>query len=804
VVVDIPAINHQGFDYKIPDPLLPGLQKGCRVIVPLGSRMTQGFVIAIHPETDIQSRIRAIKENLDVVPTLSEELIELGIWMSKHYSTHLFRTLQTLIPSALKTKAEQYFFAADEWSMLALNEREKAIFTWVARKQPVRQSALLDQFPTEQKLIQQMVESGILSLKKEFKDRGTKKKTNVVKVKISPEKLLKAIAELPKQAQKQREILEYFLFHELEEIAIGELINDLQLTRSSIQGLVKKGYLEIEQKVQWRDPYKGRDFQDKKVQLTEEQDRVFEQIRTAYGQSSSKPFLLHGVTGSGKTEIYLQAIQYGLEQGKSSIVLVPEISLTPQMVERFKGRFGSNVAVLHSRLSIGERLDEWRKIQRGDAKIVVGARSAIFAPLKNIGFIIIDEEHESSYKQEEHPKYHVREIATWRASYHQAVLIFGSATPLMETYYRAINKEYHLLELSRRVLGRSMPTIHIIDMRDELRAGNRSMFSTKLQEMIEDRLQKKEQIVLLLNRRGYSTFVMCRTCGHVMTCPHCDISLTYHHVNQTLRCHYCGYEERSPQVCPECGSKHIRYFGTGTQKVEEELSRRFLGVRVIRMDVDTTGKKDAHEKLLTSFRKHEADILLGTQMIAKGLDYPKVTLVGVIAADTILKLPDFRASERTFQLLTQVSGRAGRHQLSGDVIIQTYSPEHYSIQYTKEHDYHSFFQKELEHRKILNYPPVRKLILIHFSHENLPAVMKASERFVRQLKSNLPTDIEVMGPVVSPISRLKDRYRFQCMIKYNDETIILPTIHQTISWINEEWNDRQLQISVDVDPYVLM
>ncbi len=808
MVVDIPDLTHSGFDYSIPAALLSTVKKGSRVIVPLGSRTTQGFVIAIHDKTKISNKIKAIKDNLDVVPSLSEELIQLAIWMSNRYSTHLFRTLQILIPSALKTKVEQVFIVEDDIDItvlsIQLSQQEINILAWVLDKQPVQESSLLKRFPNEHMLIQRLVEDGHLQLKKDFKDKGTKKKISVLKKKLAHELLSMELDKLPKNAQKQKLIIEYILFNAIEEIEIPKLMTALDITHSSIQALVKKGYIEVVEKEQLRDPYQDRFFQDKKVMLTNEQEKVFEQIVDAYHTTTSKPFLLHGVTGSGKTEIYLQAIQYGLDQGKDSIVLVPEISLTPQMVERFKGRFGSLVAVLHSRLSQGERLDEWRRIQRGKAKIVIGARSAIFAPLKNISFIIIDEEHESSYKQEEHPKYHTRDIAIWRAAYHQSIVVLGSATPSLESYYLAQKKEYQLLELPNRVHGRSMPTIHVADMRDELRAGNRSMFSRTLQQMIEDRLNKKEQIVLLLNRRGFSTFVMCRTCGYVMKCPHCDISLTYHHTNNTLRCHYCGYEEQVPNVCPECGSEHIRYFGTGTQRVEEDLAKRFPGVRVIRMDVDTTSKKGSHEKLLHSFRKEEADILLGTQMIAKGLDYPKVTLVGVIAADTLLKLPDFRAAERTFQLLTQVSGRAGRHELLGDVVIQTYTPEHYSIEYTKEHDYHSFFYKELQNRRMLNYPPLSKLIIIHFTHEHLPGVMKASEQFVRSLKQLITSDTEVLGPVVSPISRLKDRYRFQCMVKYNDETNILLQIHQTISWVNSQLNDRQLQISVDVDPYVLM
>ncbi|WP_339063442.1 primosomal protein N' [Tepidibacillus marianensis] len=611
---------------------------------------------------------------------------------------------------------------------------------------------------------------------------------------------------MPKRALKQRKVLDYFISHDVNEAGLTELLKELQMTRSSIQTLVRKGYLTIIEREEFRDPYKERQFVDKRITLTITQEDVLSRIIESMKKGISRPFLLHGVTGSGKTEVYLSAIQYALDNKKDSILLVPEISLTPQMVERFKGRFGDLVAVMHSRMSKGERYDEWRRIQTGKAKIAVGARSAIFAPFEHIGLIIIDEEHESSYKQEEHPKYHARDIAIWRAEYHQASLVLGSATPSMESYYQASQQNYQLVELPERVMGSHLPTVEIVDMRDQLRKGNRSMFSQILQEKIEEKLEKNEQIVLFLNRRGYSTFVMCRTCGYVMKCPHCDISLTYHHSDQSLRCHYCGYTEKQPKQCPECKSQYIRYFGTGTQKVEVELTKRFPGVRVIRMDVDTTSKKGAHEKLLNTFKNEQADILLGTQMIAKGLDFPKVTLVGVIAADSLLRIPDFRSAERTFQLLTQVSGRAGRHHLPGDVVIQTYDPEHYSIELASHHDYISFFRKELEHRRLLRYPPFTKIITILFSHETLPMVMKASERFTRELKKNLPLPfIEILGPVTAPIPKIKDRYRFQCVVKYNDESLMITKgIHRAIQTVNDSFKDRNLHIQVDVDPYMLM
>jgi primosomal protein N' (replication factor Y) (superfamily II helicase) len=510
------------------------------------------------------------------------------------------------------------------------------------------------------------------------------------------------------------------------------------------------------------------------------------------------------VTGSGKTEVYMQAIEEVLRQGKEAIVLVPEISLTPQMVERFKGRFGSQVAVLHSGLSVGEKYDEWRKIHRKEVQLVVGARSAIFAPFENLGMIIIDEEHEASYKQEENPRYHARDVAIYRARVHGCPVVLGSATPSLESFARAKKGVYQLLTLKKRVSDNGMPDVHIVDMREELRSGNRSMFSRTLFEKLKDRLEKGEQSVLFLNRRGYSTFVMCRDCGYVIRCPHCDISLTYHRVEQRLKCHYCGHEEPITYRCPSCGSEHIRFFGTGTQKVEEELTKLLPQARVIRMDIDTTSRKGAHERLLAEFGAGKADILLGTQMIAKGLDFPKVTLVGVLAADTMLHLPDFRASEKTFQLLTQVSGRAGRHELPGEVVIQTYTPEHYSVALAAKHDYDAFYQREMVLRKMYGYPPFYYLTLITVSHSEITKAVAVTEKIAAYLRAQLSNEAIILGPVASPIARLHDRYRYQCMIKYKREPNMTRVLKAVIDRYQHDVSQGDLSITIDTNPYTMM
>ncbi|MEB9518951.1 primosomal protein N', partial [Bacillus cereus] len=605
------------------------------------------------------------------------------------------------------------------------------------------------------------------------------------------------------KSKKQQDVLYYFV-ENYKSTPLKVMTEELQITDAPIKALVKKGFISEKYVEVYRNPYDDDDFeQTKPFPLTEEQKQVITPILSSITNETYNPFLLYGVTGSGKTEVYLQSIAAVLKKGKEAIVLVPEIALTPQMVDRFKGRFGSQVAVLHSALSVGEKYDEWRKILRKEVKVVVGARSAVFAPFENLGIIIIDEEHESSYKQEDNPRYHARDVAVWRGQYHKCPIVLGSATPTLESFARAKKGVYELLTMEKRMNEQALPTVEIVDMREELRDGNRSMFSKALHEKIADRLEKKEQMVLFLNRRGHSTFVMCRDCGYVVQCPHCDISLTYHKMNHRLKCHYCSYEENMPTECPACQSTYIRFFGTGTQKVEEEITKLFPEARVIRMDVDTTSRKGMHEKLLKAFGEEKADILLGTQMIAKGLDFPKVTLVGVLTADTMLHLPDFRASEKTYQLLTQVSGRAGRHELPGEVVIQTYTPEHYSIELAKNQQYDVFFDQEMQMRRTRQYPPYYYVVLVTVSHPELLKAVQVTEKIASYLRTHCSQQTMVLGPVASAIPRIKDRYRYQCMIKYKRE----PNLKNVLKMVNEHYQaemQKELQISIDFNPTMLM
>jgi primosomal protein N' (replication factor Y) len=844
VIVDVPVKQtDRPFDYLVPDSMKEWIEVGSRVGVPFGHRTVQGFVVALVPRTGEESfKLKSIQELLDIVPPLSKDLVELAEWMSDRYASNRILSLQVMVPTALKGKAERYISLGDGLDAHAGSDssNEEVLFVWgeesttekvqqdiirfVKSRGQVPLQQLSRKYPNHASLIKKLLLSGVLLESQAIKDKLNKKTMKSVNLAVDVAAAEEALSSFPAKAQRQKEILSFLLeMKDLLPMPLKEVLSTLQVSAATIKGLEEKGLVMTEDVEVFRDPYQGRRFKPTEpLKLTDEQQGVYSSINGRLQEQRHGVFLLHGVTGSGKTEVYLQTIQQCINQDRQAIVLVPEIALTPQMVERFKGRFGDQVAVMHSRLSGGERYDEWRKIREGQVKVAIGARSAVFAPFSRLGLIIMDEEHETSYKQEETPKYHARDVAVKRAQQHQAVVVLGSATPSLESYYAARSQSNDdfaplLLNMPTRALGNNLPDVRIIDMREELKDGNRSMFSRALHKGLEERLERGEQTVLLLNRRGYSTFVMCRSCGYVAGCPECDISLTYHQRSNNLRCHYCGYAEAAPETCPDCGSEHIRYFGTGTQRVEEELAKLFPGIRVIRMDVDTTTEKGSHEKLLKQFREKKADVLLGTQMVAKGLDFPDVTLVGVITADSALNLPDFRAAEKTFQLLTQVAGRAGRHQLPGEVFVQSYTPEHYSIGHASQHDYVSFVREELLHRRNLQYPPYCRLILVTFSHEQLPVLIRLAENYTRLLKEKAKAAgwlgsldrfsneaFDVLGPVASPIPRIKNRYRFQCMIKWRGDVDAIGLALATARHMDDDVQAQKLLISLDVDPQMLM
>ena len=583
--------------------------------------------------------------------------------------------------------------------------------------------------------------------------------------------------------EKQREFLKKLIVKK--KIKVDKL-------ESYLNTLEKNGLIKFIYEEDYRYKFNTNNS-DTRVILNNEQEVCVNKVTNSFG--ISKTFLLYGVTGSGKTEVYMNIIEKAINKGMSAIMLVPEISLTPQIVERFALRFGDNIAILHSGLSDAEKYDEYRKITMGKVRIVVGARSAIFAPLTNIGVIIIDEEHTATYKQENHPRYHARDIAILRSEYHNCPIVLGSATPSLESFARAMNKNYELLVMKKRANNMVLPDVHIVDMKEEIKRGNYT-FSKLLIDKINEKISKGEQVILLLNRRGYSPLIKCSKCGEVEKCPNCDISLTYHKSSDSLRCHYCNYTKKCPSKCMKCGSTDIKGIGLGTEKLEQEIIDKFKA-RVIRMDADTTSKKGMHEKIIKEFGLGKYDILLGTQMIAKGLDFPKVTLVGVINADMSLCVPDFRSSERTFQLLSQVSGRAGRGKYPGEVIIQTFNPEHYSIRYAKNHDYLNFYKEEMAIRKQLNYSPYYFITLVRISCKDYEEGFKHANKIKDCLEKNLSSDTILLGPTMASMFKINNIYNYQCIIKYKKDLKLKDTL---INIDNIYKTNNKVNVEIDVDP----
>ncbi len=775
VLVDIKSKEvDRLFDYSVPAYLESVIEIGQRVYVPFGPRFIMGYILGFKDSSEYKV-LRDIKDILDLIPTLTEELIALGKELSVKNTIPLVSIYQAMLPQALKSKYTKKLVCNDPTIYpldlaVKFNKNNECIYD--------------ESLKPFLKHIKQAVKQDEMEIVYEIKQAFSEK--YIKRIKLLDDSV-------PFRGKKQLEVMEYLRSNP--DCLKKELVEYLNISTQTLKSMAQKGAIE-EYKVEiYREIDSLYEIHDKTVTLNQKQQEVYDEIKTNLNQEEI--YLLHGVTGSGKTEIYLNIIEDVIANGKEAIMLVPEISLTPMMVTRFKGRFGDDVALLHSRLSVGEKYDEWRKIRRKEVKVVVGARSAIFAPFTNLGIIIIDEEHTDTYKQDTNPRYHAKEVAKSRIKYYQIPLLLGSATPSIDSYYKAERNEYKLLKLPFRANKTSLPKVYIEDMRDELAYGNMTIFSTKLKELMVDRLTKKEQMILLLNRRGHSTFVMCRSCGEVIMCPNCDISLTYHERTNDLVCHYCGHKEHNPSECPYCKSKHIRYMGIGTEKVEEIVKKAFPEARVVRMDRDTTTTKNAHEKLLYEF-EHNGDILIGTQMIAKGLDFKKVSLVGVLAADMSLNLPDYAAVEKTFQLLTQVSGRAGRHDIDGEVVIQTYNPDHYAIKTAKHHDYIGFYNQEMQIREIAGYTPVKDLVQIILMDKDVRKVLKFGTKIVLDLRKNTSKETIVLGPVLPKIARINNYYRAQIIIKHKQD----PLLEKILKTIYNEYSE-EVSVAIDHHPHLL-
>ena len=730
------------FDYNIPLHLESQVKLGSRVYVPFGNKKAPEEGFVVNIKQKSAYKIKDII-NIEEKNYLNDDKIELAKWMANTCFCNVSDCIKLMLPPGTASKNESA--------------------------------------------------------------RIKEKNLNFVHIIITKEQLEQDIESKKIKSEKQIKILNFLL--ENGDTHTTDLATLTDTSTAIIKTLCKNEYVEIVEKQVERDPFQNKSIQKtNNLKLTEEQESAYQAVADSIDDYMNSEFLLYGVTGSGKTEVYLQLIQKVLEMGKSSIVLVPEISLTPQTVDRFISRFGQDiVAVLHSKLSVGERFDQWQKIKNGQAKIIIGARSAIFAPVEDLGIIIIDEEHDNSYKSEMNPRYNAKEVARYLAKKANIPVVFGSATPDMHTYYKAQNGDIELLELTKRANNSNLAQIEIVDLRQELINGNRSMISTKLHTAIEENLKNKRQTILFLNRRGFSTFIMCRDCGYTAKCKHCNITLTYHSKPERLKCHYCGYESNVIKECPECKSKNIRYFGTGTQKLETEINKLFPQASTIRMDVDTVSKKNSHEDILNKFKNENVDILIGTQMVVKGHHFPNVTLVGVIAADGSMNIEDFRASERTFQILTQVAGRAGRENLPGKVIIQTYNPDSYAIEFAEKQDYKLFYNTEITLRKQLKYPPFCDIILIGFSSENEQKIKLVSTKIHQYLKNKIQQDnipIILYKPVPSPIDKIKNKFRWRMIIKCKFGNDIVKTLNECMS--ENQTRNSDVRITMDVNPTNMM
>jgi primosomal protein N' (replication factor Y) len=842
--IALPVPVDKTFTYIVPPELHDAVKLGCRALVPFGRKYSTGIIVKLSSETTIPN-LKPIRDILDAEPTFSEEMLKLTSWIAEYYFTSWGEVLKAAAPGG---------FAAESKRIVRLLKRETEPETAggsVEKKKSPQGHAVLDALSKSGALsvrhlqrrlrlkgihavLNRMVNDGLVVIEEELPLPRAKPRVEKF-LRLSQAALRRTKEELitSVNGKKQQEILGVLLrltAGDGQPIPMTTVLRESRASLSSLASLEAKGLLEVElkevpRKVEFTYTEPRQEFTLNRYQL-----QALTEIERAIAAARYQTFLLHGVTGSGKTQVYIEAIDEVLKRGRSAIVLVPEISLTPQMVYRFRNRFGETVAVFHSRMSAAERYDAWRRARMGTYNIVIGPRSAVFAPLKNLGLIVVDEEQEATYKQfDAAPRYNARDVAIIRATYCHGVVILGSATPSVESYHNARSGKYRLLELPERVDKAKMPAIEIVDMvrerkevyaeaRDALPKEERvqlirfqvSSISRLLRKKIDDRLAKKEGVILLQNRRGFAPFLECPDCGYVEMCDQCAVTLTYHLTKRILRCHYCGFVKDPPSVCPRCRGVDFKYRGFGTQRVEEELTRLFPSSKVLRMDLDTTTRKGSHDRLLKKFSEEENAILLGTQMVAKGLDFSKVTLVGVISADTQLLLPDFRSSERTFQLLAQVAGRAGRRELAGEVIIQTLQPTHYSIRHVVQHDFNSFYEEELQFREELDYPPFSHIILVEFKGGNEKEVARHADRFAQSLRRT-NSHMVILGPAPAALSKLRGQYRWHILVKdLKSKDISGRIAHEALRNALRSYQtsaigkSRTVKLIIDADPQSMM
>jgi primosomal protein N' (replication factor Y) len=804
----------RAFTYRAPDDLAALLQIGSRVLVPLGRRSVPGYVVEFASQKPA-FELKPVKALLADEPLFNENLLALCRWTAEYYLSPLADLIRCAVPRGLDQKTRRTL-------RIARPEAAEEELTALRARAPIQAEALqaivdaggeADYWQVRRALhgkdasgaVAALVRKGIVEESRELRPAATRPKyERQVRLTVPPEEADALVAELRGRAPKQAAVVEA-VRQSGGSILGSALVGQVPSPASAVGALARKGILAVEavesrrapDTESWEAPTEA------PLTLTQEQQEACALIRSAL-DAPPATVLVYGITGSGKTEVYLRAIADTLARGKQALMLVPEISLTPQTIGRLHARFGDDLAVLHSALGRGERYDEWRRVKDGRARIAVGARSAVFAPFARLGLIVIDEEHEPAYKQESAPRYHARDVAGKRAELEGAVLLLGSATPSLEAYSRVERGDILSARLPNRIDARPLPPVEIVDMREETRQGNETPFSQRLSEALRERLERGEQAILFLNRRGFSTFVLCRECGFALRCPNCDVSLTFHFRSRTVRCHHCDHHRAPPDVCPNCEGTNIGYRGSGTERVEDQVARLFEGARPVRMDRDVTKRKGSYQSILHKFATKEANILIGTQMIAKGLDFPGVTLVGVINADVGLHRPDFRAAERTFQLLTQVAGRAGRGDRPGLVLVQTFNPDHYAVRAAKDHDYEGFYLRESVHRRELDYPPFGRLISFLTSDEAERQAEKTAMALAEELRGAVRAKgggEVVLGHAPAPLARLQHRFRFYVYLKGRSVTGMRALAESALVQLSAA--DRR-RITVDVDPLSVM
>ncbi|MBM4341003.1 MAG: primosomal protein N' [Deltaproteobacteria bacterium] len=801
VAVGLPV--SKTFHYLIPESMQGSLQTGMRVLVPFKGRKVTGFCLDLldQPPKEIEEKLREVERLLDEAPLIDPQMLRFYRWISDYYLYPLGEVIKTGLPPGLHLKSELFLSLTDEGinALLqkCLGSVEERILREIERCGKVSLKRVLKIFPGEVSRSQlfSLRRKGLLQIDAGFEDKGVKPKF---------ERVVRSLGRvlIEKISRKQSEILKWV--EERGEVPYPELCKRFKSPSQPIRSLQEKGFLSIALREVCRSLSVRSELKPyPKPELTSDQMNVLSEILKGIDSKRYTPFLIYGVTGSGKTEVYLRAIEEVLRQGREAIALVPEISLTPQLLSRFKDRFGENLAMLHSGLGKGERYDQWRRIWRGEVKIALGARSAIFAPFKNVGIIVVDEEHDPSYKQEEKLKYHARDLAVVRAKEAEATLLLGSATPSLESFHNIEKGKFRLLTLPERIEKKPLPKVEVVDMKDE-----KGLLSETLKTALQKNIEEKRQSLLFLNRRGFANFILCPECGFTFTCPNCSVTLTFHLKDRSLQCHYCDYRVKAPGDCPNCKGHRLRGMGIGTERLEQEIKDLFPNKEVGRMDRDTTSRKHSHQQILKNLESGKIDILVGTQMIVKGHDFPNVTFVGVVSADTSLHFPDFRSSERTFQLLTQVAGRAGRGEIAGEVVIQTFNPDHNSIRMAKDHDFKGFYREEIGFRRALEYPPFSRMINFRLTGNSEKRTKTAAEEMARVgqslLKRGFGKGIELLGPSDAPFMRLKGKFRMQMLAKGNNSRLLHQFAQELMNQMEERTKGKGVNLDVDVDPVFVL